>query len=608
MASSPSSGGLTVALVGMPNTGKSTLYNRLTGGHARIANWPGLTVELLRGAMPPDRSGAPYTLVDLPGIHDLSGSSEDEAIVQRFLRNTPPDLILVVLNASQIATQLRLLIDIQALGLPLVAALNMSDEADRLGVRIDDRGLSEAMGCPLLPISARRGQGVPALLEELYRQGQRRLRPADPVLEPVSPSVISRQQELVARFVSQPERALNASTRRLDRLLLHPVGGLILFLAIVLAVFQLLYAVTTPLQEGIGVGLDWIQVQLLQPLLGAVGTPDWLNRFVLDGLWLGLGTVVTFLPLIFCFYVLIAVIEDSGYLPRAAFLMDGFMRWLGLDGRAFVLQVLGFGCNVPSILGTRVIRDRGMRLLAMLTIPFALCQARLVVFVFLAGVFFPRPWWAPGLVLFGFYLMSFLAAIITGLVFKRVYPSREAMVLELPPYRSPSLPAILRRGWASMLNFLFTTRSFIIGGAAAIWLLTNLPPGAAEGSGQTLAGGIGQLFQPLLSPIGMNSELTVSLFFGFIAKEILLGAMAVIYRTSEADLGGVIRELITPLQSLSFMAFVLLYVPCLGTVTAQVREAGSRRFALLSLGWSLSLAWIFSFLVFQGGRLFLALR
>jgi len=225
------------------------------------------------------------------------------------------------------------------------------------------------------------------------------------------------------------------------------------------------------------------------------------------------------------------------------------------------------------------------------------------VFVFMAGVFFPRPWWAPGLVVFGFYMLSFVAAIVTGLVFQRVFPSREAFVLELPPYRSPSLATILRRAWSQMLSFLATTRVFIVVGAAAIWLLTNLPPGAVQGSGGTIADAIGQLFQPLLGPIGMNPSLTVSLFFGFIAKEILLGAMAVIYRTSETGLGAVLSTVISPLQALSFMTFVLLYTPCLGTIAAQLQEAGTRRFALLSLGWSLGLAWLMGLLVYQSGRL-----
>jgi len=601
----PQDGVVTVALLGMPNTGKSTLYNRLTGGNAQIANWPGLTVELLRGAMPSDRQGRAYQLVDLPGIHDLSGSSEDEAVVQRFLRHTPPDLLMLVLNASQIVSQLRFLLQLRALDLPTVVALNMSDEARRFGVSIDAPGLEDALGMAVLAVSARRNHGIKDLIARVHQLGEAlgdepREAALDQALQEVPQE---RVEALLSRYVQLPPHLVNRRTRRADRLLLHPLVGLLLFLGIVLALFQLLYAVGAPAQDLVGSGLDWIQASILEPVLAASNAPRFLRDFLIDGVWLGVGTVATFLPIIFLFYLVLAVVEDSGYLPRAAFLMDGFMRWLGLDGRAFVLQVIGFGCNVPSIMGTRVIRDRGMRLLSMLVIPFALCQARLTVFLFMADVFFPRPWWAPGLVVFAFYVLSFVAVVITGLLFQRVYPSQEAFVLELPPYRAPSLPTILRRGWTQMVNFMVTTRSFIVVGAAAIWLLTNLPPGAVQGSGGTIADWIGQLFQPLLGPIGMNPALTVSLFFGFIAKEILLGAMAVIYKTSEADLGGVIGGLITPLQALSFMTFVLLYTPCLGTVAAQLKESRSRRFALLSLGWSLLLAWLMALVVFQGGRL-----
>lgn len=606
---------ITVALLGMPNTGKSTLYNRLTGGNAQIANWPGLTVELLRGTMPADRSGRAYQLVDLPGIHDLSGSSEDEAVVQRFLRHTPPDLLLVVLNATQIASQLRFLLQLKALALPMVVALNMSDEARRFGLTIDARGLGEALGLPVLAVSARRNQGIHELIDRVHQLGEGgdaegnggegpNAVPRQACLDRALAEVPQeRVDALLAQHVQLPPRLLNRRTRLADRLLLHPLVGLLLFLGIVLALFQLLYALGAPAQDLVGSGIDWIQASILEPALAAINTPQFLRDFLIDGVWLGVGTVATFLPIIFFFYLVLAVVEDSGYLPRAAFLMDGFMRWLGLDGRAFVLQVIGFGCNVPSIMGTRVIRDRGMRLLSMLVIPFALCQARLTVFLFMADVFFPRPWWAPGLVVFGFYVLSFVAVVITGLLFQRTYPSKEAFVLELPPYRAPSVSTILRRGWTQMLNFMVTTRSFIVLGAAAIWLLTHLPPGAVQGSGATMADGIGQLFQPLLAPIGMNPGLTVSLFFGFIAKEILLGAMAVIYKTSEAGLGGVIGGLITPLQALSFMTFVLLYTPCLGTVAAQLQESKSRTLALLSLGWSLLLAWLMALVVFQGGRL-----
>ncbi len=597
----------TVALLGLPNCGKSTLYNRLTGGHAQIANWPGLTVDLLRGTMAPGSGGRPFQLVDLPGIHDLSGSSADEAIVQRFLRHTPPDLILVVLNASQITTQLRLALQLHRLGIPTVVALNMSDEARHLGITIDTARLGEELGMPVLAISAKRNEGIDELIRCLHicaeRHPPRAPRGDAPVLLADPGDLEERIAALAAASVQLPQRLRNRRSRRIDRILLHPLVGAVLFLGIVLAMFQSLYLVGAPLQDLLGSLCDGIRNLVLEPALAAVGAPELLRGFLLDGVWLGVATVTTFLPVIFLFYLILAIVEDSGYLPRAAFLMDGFMHWLGLDGRAFVLQVMGFGCNVPSILGTRVIRDPAQRLLTMLILPFALCQARLTVFLFLAGVFFPRPWWAPGLVVFGFYLMSFLAAVITGLVFRNMYRSREGFVLELPPYRSPSLSTVLRRAWLAMGNFLVTTRGFIVVGAAAIWLLTHLPPGATQGSGHTLADGIGALFQPLLGPIGMNPALTVSLFFGFIAKEILLGAMAVIYGTSEAQLGPAIGAAITPLQALSFMTFVLLYTPCLGTIAAQLQESKSRGFALLSLSWSLGLAWTMALLVYQGGRL-----
>jgi len=599
----PAAAGTTVvALVGLPNTGKSTLFNRLTGGHARMANWPGLTVDLLTGRLPADSEGHPFELVDLPGVYDLSGSSEDEGIVQRFLRETPPDLLLVVVNATQVASQLRLVLQMRDAGLPILVALNMSDEARRFGVRIDHGGLADALALPVLPVSARRNEGIASLLGAIH------LASRAPHWEGIplggDDRLEAHRRELVGRFVAQPDQVLRPQNRRLDRLLLHPLVGPLLFLAIVLVMFQTIYALGAPLQELLVSLFDGLQNQLLLPLLQGLRTPPVLRDFLVFGVWLGVSTVMSFLPIIYIFYLMLAIVEDSGYMPRAAFLMDGFMHWLGLDGRAFVLQVMGFGCNVPAIMGTRVIRDRGMRLLAMLVIPFALCQARLTVFVFMAAVFFPKPWWAPGLVVFGFYLMSFAAAIITGLLFKRAYPSREAFVLELPPYRKPSLPTMLRRAWREMTNFMVTTRSFIVGGAALVWLLTNLPQQTLAGAGPSFANRIGSLLDPLLAPIGMTPDLTVALIFGFIAKEILLGAMAVIEHTSDAGLGLALRASITPLQALSFMTFTLLYTPCLSTVAVQIKEAKSRMFALRSVVWSLSLAWIGALLVFQGGRLF----
>jgi ferrous iron transport protein B len=452
---------------------------------------------------------------------------------------------------------------------------------------------------PVLVISARHDRGLESLLECIH--GYAQLQPGPSRL--LSETELEAQRaRLVASCIEGHDQPNPDPQRdRLDQLLLHPLLGVLCFFLVMLAIFQLIYAVGGPIQTQLGTLFDGLEANLLQPALQSLALPDFFRRLVSEGLWMGATTVISFMPIIFLFYMMIALIEDSGYLARSAFLMDGVMHWLGLDGRSFVLQIMGFGCNVPAIMGTRVIRDRSQRWLAMLMIPFSLCQARLTVFVFMAGAFFPRPWWAAGAVIFGFYVVSFAAAVLTALLFKQVFPSEGGFVLELPPYRAPSLGTVLSRAWREMVTFFFTTRRFIILGVIAIWLLNNLPLGVDHLSGQSFAGQIGRAVQPLLGPIGMNPELTISLIFGFIAKEILLGAMAVIYATRESGLATAVVGAIRPLQALSFMMFTLLYTPCLSTVAVQLKESRSGRFVGLSLLWSFSLAWVMSFLLYQGG-------
>ena len=609
----------TVALLGMPNTGKSTLFNQLTGSHAQIGNWPGLTVDLMQAQLRID--GQTLQLVDLPGIYDLRGHSDDEAVVRRFLEATPVDLVLVVLNASQLDRQLRLALQVQQLELPAVVVLNMADEARRFGVSIDSETLSRELGLPVVLMSAKYGRGL-AAVQQAVRQRLQTSSSNDPRLEPVpeprpEPVPVPVQQleaRLAAReaelepaqaalleaAVQLPAQWRDRWTRRLDAVLLHPLLGLPLFFAAMALIFQLIYAIGVPIQEGLGALLDAIGKQLIQPLLTPL--PAFLQGFLLEGLWQGLGTVAAFLPVIALFFLAMGVVEDSGYLSRAAYLMDAFMERLGLDGRSFVLSLMGFGCNVPAILGTRVMRDRGLRLLSMLVIPFSLCSARLNVFLFMAAAFFPARQGA--LVIFGLYLMSFVAAVLTALVFKGRFPSSEPLVLELPPYRLPTLPQVLSRAWAEVKHFWFWSRRFIIFGVVAVWLLNNLPLGVEPASSLSLSGRLGTLLAPVLDPIGINPNLTVALLFGFIAKEIVLGGLAVIYGQADpVALGQAIAADVSWPQAVSFMLFTLLYTPCLSTVAVIRSESKQLGFTALSVGWSLLLAWLTSLVFFQGVRL-----
>jgi ferrous iron transport protein B len=591
----------TIAVLGMPNTGKSTLFNRLTGHHAHIGNWPGLTVDLLQADL--QLSGRSVQLVDLPGIYDLRGHSDDEAVVRRFLEQTPVDLVLVVLNASQLDRQLRLALQVQQLGLPAVLALNMADEAARFGVSIQAESLSAALNQPVLPLSAKYRQGLETLQHTLLAQLEARAdHPAaipeqlEERLAAMDADLDGAMAELVERCVTLPARWRDSRSRRLDAVLLHPLLGLPLFFLAMALMFQGIYAIGVPVQEALGSLLDQFGQAVLKPLIAPL--PALLQGFLLEGLYQGLGTVMAFLPVIALFFLAMGLVEDSGYLSRAAYLMDAFMERLGLDGRSFVLSLMGFGCNVPAILGTRVMRDRGLRLLSMLVIPFSLCSARLNVFLFMAAVFFPPR--IGGLVIFGLYLMSFVAAMLTALLFRGRFPSNEPLVLELPPYRLPTAGQMLSRAWSEVKHFWLWSRRFIIFGVVAVWLLNNLPVGVEPASSASLAGQLGTLTQPLLAPIGINPKLAVALLFGFIAKEIVLGGLAVIY--GQADPVALSRAIASDVswpQALSFMLFTLLYTPCLSTVAVIRSESKKLSFTLLSVAWSLLLAWLVSFVAFQ---------
>ena len=591
-----------VALLGMPNTGKSTYFTRLTGAHAQIGNWPGLTVDLMQAQL--ELAGLPSLLVDLPGIYDLRGYSEDECLVRDFLERTPLDLVLIILNASQIDRQLQLVIQARSLGLPVLVLLNMCDEARRFGLTIDHNLLAEELGVPVLPISAKYGTGLEAAraaIDGRIAAGHGPVLCNDPSAALLDDGALEAViGPLLAAAVQLPERLRDRTTRRLDAVVLHPLLGLPVFFATMFLMFQGIYALGVPLQSWLGSLLAAIGTDLLRPLLS--GWPPFLTGFLMDGLYQGIGTVAAFLPVIFLFFLAMGIVEDSGYLSRAAFLMDGLMERLGLDGRSFVLSLMGFGCNVPALLGTRVMRSSQLRLLSMLVIPFSLCSARLNVFLFMSAALF-----APGqgaTVIFSLYLMSFAAMILTAALFKGSYSSNEPLILELPPYRFPTLRQMLNRAWCEVRHFWFWSRRFIIFGVVAIWLMNNLPLGVPPASAGTLSGMLGQALQPLLAPIGINPKLTVALLFGFIAKEIVLGGLAVIY--TQADpirLGHALAQEIDWKQAYSFMLFTLLYTPCLSTVAVIRSESKRWGFTALTVVWSLVLAWIASLVFYQGAKL-----
>ena len=594
-----------IAMIGMPNTGKSTLFNRLTGSHAKVGNWPGLTVELLSARLP--IGDQMVQLVDLPGIYDLDGYSDDERVVTRFLDEVKLDALLFVMNASQTQRQQPLLAQLlqraDTLGLPVVLAFNMLDEASALGIRIDSEAIAAGLGLPTCLLSAKYGQGTERLLPALRAALQTEAKnPSQPQFDP------ARFEHIMQASIDVPALASHQLTERLDRVLLHPLFGLPIFFAVMFGLFQLVFTLGKPLQDALAWGFGELRSAALEPLLStllstlpAALQSSLLQGFLLDGLYNGLSTVASFVPLIVLFFLFMGMVEDAGYLSRAAFLMDGLMARFGLDGRSFVMLLMGFGCNVPALMGTRVIRSRGLRLLTMLVIPFSLCSARMQVFVFFIAILF-SPSSGP-LVLFSLYLFGILSAVLTSLLFKRQLVNNEAFVLEMPPYRFPTLRQILLRGWSEVGHFLKRATRFIIAGVTAVWLLTHFPADAAPGSLDTWAGQLGSLLDPLMRPLGIDPMLTIALMFGFIAKEIVIGSLAVIYNQEGSALSATIAQQIDGIQAYSFMLFTLIYTPCLSTVATLQAESKSLRFTAMAVVWPLLLAWLASFVFYQLARL-----
>lgn len=590
-----------IALIGMPNTGKSTFFNRMSGASARVGNWPGITVDLMSAKVL--LGGHIVELVDLPGIYDLHGYSEDEQVVRHFITHNAIDLVIIVLNSSQIDRQLPLTLQLKQLDMPALLTLNMVDEANKAGVTINTESLGKALAIPTISMSAKYGDGLQKVKDKAAMLINANTEASKP--ESIQQALTADQQieqkdvdNLIKAHVNIPATLSESITDKIDKVLLHPWFGLPIFFAAMFVLFQIIFTVGAPFQDGLAWLLETIRTTALDPLFA--NAPSWLSGLMLDGIYNGIATVAAFIPIIILFFLVMSMVEDSGYLSRAAFLMDALMAKMGLDGRGFVMMLMGFGCNVPALMGTRVMRSRAMRLLTMLVIPLSLCSARLQVFIFMITALFTAQQ-AP-FVLFSLYVMSFATMFITALLFQGKYKNTEPFVLELPPYRFPTPRQIFVRGWLEVKHFLTRASKFIIIGVVLVWFMTNFPSTAAPASLDTYAGQIGQLFAPFLDPLGINSYLAIALIFGFVAKEIVVGALAVIYGLQGDALMAQMATQIDWVQAMSFMLFTLVYTPCLSTIVTLKNEAKSSAYMWLSIVWSLGLAWVISFVFYQGAR------
>ena len=712
---------ITIAVAGNPNSGKSTLINAIAGTRLQVGNWPGVTVEKKEAMF--EYEGIRIKLVDLPGVYSLSPYTQEEIITRDYLVHERPDVIIDVVDATNLERNLYLTVQLLELELPIVMALNIYDEAEKKGHKINTKTMEETLGVKVVPTVATRKNGLHDLLKAAVDIVDR---PSSPypkklnygedlesamhnvgeLIQAAYPNLVEKyplrwlsfklmeqdehvQKELNisaetlqvddavrhlkkaheedvesimadARYaqaagltrevLKRPELRKMELTEKIDRLALNRFLGIPLFFAAMWFVFKLTFDVSKPFADWMNNATSGPFKRWAEALVGLVHAPAWMSSLVTDGVIAGVGSVLVFVPVIFAMMFFITFLEGSGYMARAAFVMDRAMHAIGLHGKSFIPMLLGFGCNVPAIYATRTLENPRDKALTALLVPLMSCGARLPVYVVFIGAFFPTH---AGMVLWSLYVMGIALAIVMGLIFKRTLFRGEApmFIMELPPYRMPSFKSLVIHTWEKGKHFLIKAGTYILAVSILVWFLLNLPWGV-ENKKDSYLGQIGQTAAPLLKPLGFgNWEAASSLMAGVIAKEIVVGTMGEIYvKTVEeekkeqpkftedlkelgtsfasavrdstknvlstvaitslsaeqdekrAGLKSALQGVFTPLTAYSFITFVLLYMPCVVVAIAMRQEFGTWKWFGIAFAYQTALAWLAAFVIYQGGR------
>ena len=716
---------ITVAVAGNPNAGKSTLINAIAGTRLHVGNWPGVTVEKKEASF--EYGGNRIRLVDLPGTYSLSPYTQEEIIARDYLVHERPDLIVNVVDATNLERNLYLTVQLLELGIPVVMALNIYDEAESKGYRIDVKGIERMLGITAVPTSATKKNGLDELLgsvltaaDDLAGHAPAKLNYGTDVeiaVESVAGALVKSHPQLADTYpgrwlalkviegdshvheetgivgsdlldealhhlrsahgedmealmadvryslaagltrevLEKPELRKMEITEKIDRVVLNRFLGIPIFLAAMWIMFKLTFDLSKPYGDWIGDMISGPFKHWAEALIGFVHAPDWTVSLVTDGIIAGVGNVLVFVPVIFAMMFFITFLEGSGYMARAAFVMDRAMHSIGLHGKSFIPMLLGFGCNVPAIYATRTLENQRDKALTALLIPLMSCGARLPVYVVFIGAFFPTH---AGTVLWSLYVMGIVLAIMMGMIFKKTLFRGEApmFIMELPPYRMPSFRSLCIHTWEKGKHFLVKAGTYILAVSVLVWFLLNLPWGV-QSKKDSYLGRVGQATAPILEPLGFGKwEASSSLIAGLIAKEIVVGTMGEIYvkkadekkketpafvddlkeagtslakatrdsfanvfanvgitsiSTAEdpdkaaerAPLKEVLKGQFTPLAAYAFIVFVLLYMPCVIAAVAMVQEFGTWKWYGIAFAYQMVLAWGMAALVYQGGRL-----
>lgn len=603
-----------LALVGNPNCGKTALFNLLTGSRQKVANYAGVTVERKEGRLVAP-SGRAYAVLDLPGAYSFHAASLDEAVTRDLCRGfypgePAPDVLVCVVDATNLRLHLRFALEVRALGRPMVVALNMMDAARRRGIEIDLDALQRELGVPVVPTVAVQRDGARALVERIEALGATPHAAPAPAVEPTLDDLHAETRRLLDIAVAQPRRTAVLDDA-LDRWLLHPVVGLATLAVVMFLIFQAVYAWAAPVMELIDGGTAalgaWTAARLPEGPLASL---------LVDGIIAGVGGVIVFLPQILVLFAFILALEESGYLPRAAFLLDRLMSKAGLSGRSFIPLLSSFACAIPGIMATRSIQDPRDRLATIMVAPLMTCSARLPVYALLIGAFIPREqvgiFNLQGLVLFGLYAAGILSALVVSWVMKRWRrdTGEHALMLELPAYRMPHPRDLLIGLWERAWIFLKRVGGIILAMTVLLWFLLSFPAPPAGAVGPAIdysfAGRIGHAMAVVFAPLGFNWQICIALIPGLAAREVAVASLATVYALQAAD-DAAAADALTPIISadwslataLSLLVWFIYAPQCLSTLATIKRETHSWRQVGIATGYLFALAYLASLVTYQ---------
>lgn len=662
----------TIALAGNPNCGKTSIFNLLTKTRQHVGNWPGVTVEKKEGIL--KYKGKDFNIVDLPGTYSLGAYSEDEVVARNFIINDKPDLVLNIVDSTNLERNLYLTMQLLEMGIDVIIALNIIDEARTKGIKIDVEALSEELGVKIIETSALKGEGIEKLIEEITKDGERnkkelsygdelegyldeiesviksnniflkypsrwlaiKLLENDEYIKNIilndntkeleqkivscsadieenlgfdgEIAIVDKRYEIISKIIKgtvvKEKKEVETKGDKIDRIVTNKYLGIPIFALIMFLLYQITFTIGATLQEYTEGFIAFIGEKVVGYIEG-LGAPDMFLSFLNDGVFGGIAAVISFLPLIMVMYLLIGVLEDSGYMARAAYVMDRIMRKLGLHGKTFVSMIVSIGCNVPGIMATRTLDNKKDRMIAILINPFISCGARLPIYALFVSAFFDK---YQALILFLLYVLGIIVALIAGKIFSKTLFKGETsyFVMELPTYKMPSLKNIVLLMWDKAGAFLKKAGILILPAMIVLWVLGTFPIGVEQYSENSLLGIIGRFVALIFNLAGFgNWQASVSLITGVLAKETVVATMGLVYSgiAEGPHLVTTIQSIFTPLTAMSFMVMTLLYTPCLVALGAIKRETNSWKWTIFTAVYTFLVGLLGATLVYQIGSL-----